>query len=77
MTEAGRRYGFWVDPDEQHPRRIEDGFKTVWAAIAAIEAEAVAARNAEIAEAVRGLPEDSTVPGMTSKALVLAIVEKS
>ena len=47
--------------------------------IAAIEAEAVAARNAEIAAAVRGLDDgyEGGWGGWIERAAVLAIVERS
>ena len=54
--------------------RIFD-FPDVVEAIPAIEAEAVAARNAEIAEAVRGLPDQGDHE-FGWKAAVLAIVER-
>ncbi len=44
-TAAGRAYGYWVDPDEDHlrPDPREFPYKTVWQAIRAIEREAAAA----------------------------------
>ena len=50
MTEAGKRLLRRYDEEWPEKFDIDEGD------IAAIEAEAVAARNAEIAAAVRGLP---------------------
>ncbi len=60
-TEAGRRYGFWVDPDEEHPRTSVEPFNTVWHAIRAIEdeeRERIAALAAHVGEGVGSITRD-------------------
>ena len=70
MTEAGKRLLAAVHGEHAV---APDGIP-YWDHVTAIEAEAVAARNAEIAAAVRGLPWTATVRMRAIRAAVLAIV---